>query len=84
MRHELSEEGLQEGPGSLATRQGSWSSEELLDTELQNTPLLWPHSGTAGEDMQQDKVRQMLTSHERATVTMHKAFLEYAKGGLLL
>lgn len=55
---------------------------ELLDTELQNIPLLWPHPASA-EDMQQDKVRQMLTSHERAKVTMHKAFLEYAKGRLM-
>lgn len=71
----------------LATRNLSSAKKEckramdLLEHELSSVPLLWPHSLTdASEDMQKDAVRQMLTSHERAKVTMLKAYLEYAKG----
>eukprot|EP00438_Fugacium_kawagutii_P030223 Skav219516 [mRNA] locus=scaffold30:11667:13913:- [translate_table: standard] len=53
---------------------------ELLDHELVSVPLLWPHSLTESNDMQNDPVRHMLTQHERAKVMMCKAYLEYAKG----
>ena len=53
---------------------------ELLDHELQGVPILWPHKLTETDDMLEDPVRQMLSSHERAKVHMLKAYLEYAKG----
>ncbi|CAJ1423434.1 unnamed protein product [Effrenium voratum] len=52
---------------------------DLLDHELQNVPLLWPHRLSNGSDLRDDPVRQMLTSHEKAKVTMLKAYLEYTK-----
>lgn len=48
--------------------------------QLQGVPILWPHKLNEAEDMQEDPVRQVFTSHEKAKVHMLKAYLEYAKG----
>ena len=53
---------------------------ELLQRELQHEPILWPHKWTNDTCMEKDHVRHMLTSHERAIVSMLKAFVECARG----
>eukprot|EP00931_Biecheleriopsis_adriatica_P060663 TRINITY_DN36440_c0_g2_i1.p1 TRINITY_DN36440_c0_g2~~TRINITY_DN36440_c0_g2_i1.p1 ORF type:complete len:1041 (-),score=243.18 TRINITY_DN36440_c0_g2_i1:40-3162(-) len=63
-----------------AAKKDSKSALELLDQELSTAPLLTPHAHTTGSNgPSEEALKDMLLSHERAMVNVHKAYFEYSK-----